>query len=137
MLNELAKQINKGVRKKGFWDSMDSSLKGINSQFAYCDTDDMENAINAQYKATKDAFIAQKIALIQSELSEALEAMRKGDYTENGYGVGKKDSFADELIDAVVRIFDLGGELGIDLDAQLAFKLAYNAQRESKHGKQF
>lgn len=131
MLNELSKQINESVRAKGFWDSMDNAI-GILSDHAdeYGTTDDT-------VKATKDAFIAQKIALIQSELSEALEAMRKGDYTENGYGVGKKDSFADELIDVVVRIFDLAGELDIDLDAQLAFKLAYNAQREVKHGKEF
>ena len=70
-------------------------------------------------------------------MGEALEAMRKGDYTADGYGVGKKDSFADELTDAVIRILDLSGELSIDLDAQIAFKMAFNAQREAKHGKEF
>jgi len=133
MLNELAKQINESVRAKGFWDSMDNAISGLEDHaLEYIGSTEC-----AIVKATKDAFISQKIALIQSELSEALEAMRKGDYTENGYGIGKKDSFADELIDAVVRIFDLAGELDIDLDAQLAFKLAYNAQREAKHGKEF
>ncbi len=133
MLNELAKEINKGVRAKGFWDSMDNAVSSLEDHaLEYIGSTEC-----AIVKATKDAFIAQKIALIQSELGEALEAMRKGDYTADGYGVGKKDSFADELIDAAYRIFDLAGELGIDLDAQLAFKMAYNAQREIKHGKEF
>ena len=131
MFNELAKQINQGVREKGFWDSMDASLDALKDHaIEYGDT---KNTV----KATKDAFIAQKIALIMSEMGEALEAMRKGDYTADGYGVGKKDSFADELTDAVIRILDLSGELSIDLDAQIAFKMAFNAQREAKHGKEF
>ncbi len=133
MLNDLAKRINEEARKKGFWDSMDNAISGLEDHaLEYIGSTEC-----AIVKATEDAFIAQKIALIQSELSEALEAMRKGNYAENGYGVGKKDSFADELIDAVVRILDLGGELGIDLDAQLVFKMEYNAQREAKHGKEF
>ena len=119
MFNELAKQINKSVREKGFWQSMHRAI-ALN-----VNVDQEGNVSHTENsKAIKDAFIAQKIALIQSELSEALESMRKGDYTADGYGVGKKDSFTDELADAVIRILDLSGELDIDFDAQIAFKMA-------------
>lgn len=130
MFNELAKKINQGVREKGFWDSMHDALKAISIQFAYTDKEEEENKINTIVRATKDAFIAQKIALIQSECGEALEAMRK-----NNYGIGKKDSFEDEIADTIIRLLDLCGELNIDIDAQIEWKMGYNAQREAKHGK--
>lgn len=126
MFNELAKKINRGVRTKGFWDSMDASLDALRdhaNEYGYT-----QNTV----KATKDAFIAQKLALIQSECSEALEAMRK-----NNYGIGKKDSFEDEIADTIIRLLDLCGELNIDIDAQIDWKMGYNAQREAKHGKEF
>lgn len=43
----------------------------------------------------------QKIALVGTELSEAVEAMRKQGYEDNGYGIGVKDSFADEIVDTI------------------------------------
>lgn len=42
-----------------------------------------------------------------------------------------------ELADAVIRIADLCGHLGIDLDAVIAEKMAYNDGRPYKHGKRF
>ncbi len=42
-----------------------------------------------------------------------------------------------ELADAVIRIADLCGHLGIDLDAVIEEKMAYNADRPYKHGKRF
>lgn len=127
MFNELAKQINEGVRKKGFWESMDTALELINS----------DGCFPSAERATKDAFIAQKIALVMSEAGEALEAMRKPNYEANGYGVGEKDSFADELADTIIRLLDLCGELDIDIDAQIEWKMNHNATRPPKHGKEF
>lgn len=128
MFNEFSKQVNQGVREKGFWDSMDHAISNLeDTAIEYIGTSEC-----AIVKATKDAFIAQKLALIMSEVGEALEAMRK-----NRYGIGQKDTFEDELADAVIRIADLCGEMNIDLDAQIAWKMAYNSQREAKHGKEF
>ncbi len=64
------------------------------------------------------------LALIHSEVSEALEADRKGD-TEN---------FAEELADVCIRIFDLCGAKGIDLEAAILNKMERNKSRSYKHG---
>jgi NTP pyrophosphatase (non-canonical NTP hydrolase) len=64
------------------------------------------------------------LALIHSEVSEALEADRKGD-TEN---------FAEELADVCIRIFDLCGSKGIDLEAAIYKKMERNKGRSYKHG---
>ena len=131
MFNELSKKINTGVREKGFWDSMHKSVDYVGDQIAEY------GLSNEIVKATKDAFIAQKIGLIMSECGEALEAMRKPNYEANGYGIGVKDSFVDEIADTIIRLLDLCGELEIDIDAQMEWKMNYNKSREAKHGKEF
>lgn len=73
----------------------------------------------------KPVHIPESLALIHSEVSEALEADRKGD----------SENFAEELADVCIRVFDLCGALGIDLETEIADKMAKNAQREYKHGK--
>lgn len=51
---------------------------------------------------------------------------------------GKKpEGVAVELADAVIRIADLCGHLGIDLEAAIDLKMAYNETRPFKHGKRF
>ena len=131
MLNELSKKMNTGAREKGFWDSMYKSVDYVGDHIAEY------GLSNEMVKATKDAFIAQKIGLIMSECGEALEAMRKPNYEANGYGIGIKDSFVDEIADTIIRLLDLCGELEIDIDAQMEWKMDYNKSREAKHGKEF
>jgi len=122
LINQFCQETNQVVREKGFWDAMDISV----SQVSCVDSD------GSSVKATKDAFIAQKVGLIAGEAFEAVEAMRK-----NNYGIEKKDSFEDELADVFIRVCDLCGELNIDIEKQIKWKLNYNASRGAKHGKEF
>ncbi len=67
------------------------------------------------------------IALIHSELSEALEAHREGDV----------ENFAEEMADVVIRVADLCGGYGIDLEAAIVAKMERNRQRPRLHGKRY
>ena len=67
-----------------------------------------------------------KMALIHSEISEALEGGRKGkmdDHLPHRYAVEV------ELADALIRIFDTAGAMKLDLAGAVIEKLAYNQQR--------
>ena len=64
------------------------------------------------------------LALITSEVSEALEDFRKDD----------KEHFAEEIADVVIRVLDLTGGMGIDIDAEIAKKLEINKNRGFRHG---
>lgn len=75
------------------------------------------------------------IALIHSELSEALESYRKGEELVWIGPKGKPEGAAVELADAVVRIMDWFGHEGIDLSHVIDVKHNYNTKRAYKHGK--
>jgi NTP pyrophosphatase (non-canonical NTP hydrolase) len=66
------------------------------------------------------------IALMHSELSEALEALRK-DRMDDHLPYRKGEEV--ELADAIIRILDYAGAFGLDLDGAVKEKLAYNKQR--------
>lgn len=81
-----------------------------------------------------DLNVPEKLALIHSEVSEALEDYRSGHmelyYEDNG----KPASFGVELADAVIRIADLCGRMGIDLESLINTKHEYNKTRPFRHG---
>lgn len=64
------------------------------------------------------------LALIHSEVSEALEAIRHRD----------RDNFEEELADVLIRVLDVAGGLGIDIDAVVRAKLERNKGRGHRHG---
>jgi len=87
------------------------------------------------------------IALMHSELSEALEELRAGNNPEEIYyrdheGIKriwgeKPEGVPAELADCIIRILDFCGAHKIDIDNAMQIKMAYNATRPAMHGKKF
>lgn len=103
--------------------------------------------------------VGEMLMLVVSELAEALEADRKNlgpikkpeisdrtkaaiegtpdEHYQSYFKSHIKDTFEDELADAVIRLFDITHGLGIDLEWHIAAKMRYNKLRPHKHGKAY
>lgn len=109
--------------------------------------------------------VSEMLMLIVSELAEAQEALRKDHYakpltvvslahdlelanTDEEFELNTaawkeqfenhiKSSFEDEVADVAIRLFDLCGGMGIDLEKHIELKMKYNSMRGYKHGKAF
>ena len=80
-----------------------------------------------------DRNFGEVIALMHSELSEALEAWRKGQDDVRSIN-GKPEGVAVELVDCVIRILDTLEYLGADFGEVLEEKMRFNEQRSYRHG---
>ncbi|MFH5182911.1 hypothetical protein ACHHV8_09930 [Paenibacillus sp. TAB 01] len=97
-----------------------------------------EAATNAAEKGwdEKPVTPGEQIALMHSELSEALEDIRNGlpvyemHYEEDGKPCGVPS----ELADVIIRIGHFCGKYGINLGEAINVKMAYNATRPHRHG---
>lgn len=151
-ITELVKRAHDNAVSKGFYECENCDNTGkvleVCNYYTTCDV------CNGKGKAPKN--IGELLMLVVSELGEALEAHRKGSlgghaclidmFDENEKDQNKwnenfreliKDSLEDELADAVIRIADMCGYLGIDLEKHIELKMKYNATREYKHGKRY
>lgn len=75
------------------------------------------------------------LALIHSEVSETLEALRNGNPPDS-----KLPEFTAaevELADVVIRVMDMGAARGWRIAQAIEAKAAYNTTRPHKHGKTF
>lgn len=83
--------------------------------------------------------ILSKLMLVVSELSEAAERVRAPNFEPTefwriAHEGGKPDGFGVELADAAIRLMDLCGKLGIDLEQCVRDKHGFNGTRAHRHG---
>lgn len=76
--------------------------------------------------ARKERNKGECIALMHSELSEALEGLRKDLMDDH---LPHRSMVEVELADTLIRIFDFAGAFGYDIAGAMLEKLAYNAKR--------
>ena len=93
---------------------------------------DLETGINLANEARKGtrlgkAIVAEKLCLIHSEVSEAMEGARKNLPDDK---LPHRPMIEVELADAVIRILDLCGALELDIDGAINEKRTYNSKRE-------
>lgn len=90
----------------------------------------------------KDRNVGELLALVHSEVSEALEGYRKNLKDDK---LPHRSMFEVELADVFIRIFDLAGGHNLDLGGAILEKLHFNRvrpdhkieNRKSENGKKF
>lgn len=116
MLYKLQEEIHKGNVTAGWWTDLTASQGNT-------------NLVKHARTGTRlgKAIVAEKLALVHSEVSEAMEGARKNLMDDK---LPHRKMIEVELADAVIRILDLGGALGLNIGAAIQEKRQYNAVRE-------
>lgn len=81
-----------------------------------------------EYGQLRQTSTFERLALVHSEVSEALEAFRKTGADEWDVD-GKPEGLGSELADIIIRTCELARLHRFDLDQIVATKMAYNARR--------
>lgn len=118
-IKEMVKEAHGNSRDHGWW----PQLAGWE-----------EVVRNGREPLVTDASVPEKLMLIVTEVAEAMEDYRRNAMVETFKENGKPCGFPSELADIVIRVGDLCGALGIDLEGAIERKMKHNRGREYRHG---
>lgn len=121
--NDVAEGVHRNACNKGFWDKRQALVAAVNMS---------QGAGSEESQHVNDLIASQCIALINTELGEATDALRAGNPYEHGLeGVRAVEA---ELADVVIRIMDTAAAFKWDVASAIAKKIAFNASRPRMHG---
>ena len=124
-INKLVNEIHGNNVKSGWWTNLETG-----------------ESLKSKQGETPKRNIPEMLCLIHSEISEAMEGHRKNLMDDK---LPHRSMLEVELADAVIRICDMCGGLGLDLEGAIYEKLEYNKNRSdhkienrlSENGKKF
>jgi NTP pyrophosphatase (non-canonical NTP hydrolase) len=158
-ITEYKNECYKMAREKGFWASECEFCGGqgkIGNGTSILDCSECNKG-----QISIDRNTGELLMLVVSELGEAIEAHRKKKFanlsgferdmealedelSEDKDGVFQayfedkiKDTYEDEIADAIIRLLDLCGGQEIDIEFFIDMKMKYNSFRERRHGKSY
>lgn len=88
------------------------------------------NHPDAQVRLMSDV---TKLALAESELGEATEAIREGNPPSEK--IPGFSSLEEEVADCIIRLMDFAATRGLRVGEAIVAKMAYNRTRPTRHGK--
>ncbi|QGT45372.1 hypothetical protein GJ703_03653 [Clostridium botulinum] len=116
-IKEMVNDAHRNAIDHGFWEEEQNIITKM------C----VKEFENEEIKAVKKAFMCQRLMLIVSEVSEAVNALRKDD----------KENYAEELADIILRTSDTSLGDTVDIEKEIKKKMKKNRSRPYKHGKVF
>ena len=128
MLNEVRDAIHTNSIAKGFWEEQNTNI----TEKIMLVVTELSEAVEAMRKLSKEELISE----IQGN-SATIEAFDLYGYDHYDFEKFVKDSIGDEFADSIIRILDLCGRLGIDIEGHIKYKMVYNSTRPYLHGKKF
>jgi NTP pyrophosphatase (non-canonical NTP hydrolase) len=147
-IENLVNESHKTAEDKGFWEERRAIVDAMSQSGLFS---------KSQIDYVLNAFTAQLLMLIVSEVGECMESYRNGKTVDKlSAGVinilsrekdGKifdslfeifvKDTAEDEIADVFIRLGDFCGGKNIDIKRAIDLKMRYNKNREIKHGKKY
>ncbi len=129
-IRDLITEAHQNAKDKGFHASFEMLKNSIQYSSSLL-TSEREHLLN--YVILTE--INKDINLINTELAEASEQIRRRDILTEEEKENWKESIEEELADTVIRIADLCGKFDIDLEYFINAKMEFNKSREKMHGK--
>lgn len=135
-IKELQKEIHQNNVAKGFWE--DKETKNVPELLMLC-VSELSEALEAHRKGKMNRLrvFNQDLGYARVTIEDFTEGNENLPWLKNRFETEIKDTFEDEIADTVIRLLDLSEGLGIDLETHIRLKLQYNKTRPYKHNKAY